>query len=1486
MSSQPAALKGIPQPGEVFGHYRLVRLLGRGGMGVVFEAEDLETGRRIALKILSQALDSPEARRRFLREGQIAASINHPHSVYVFGTEEIAGTPVIAMELMSGGTLRDRVAASGPMAAAGAVDAILQIIAGLEAAQQAGVLHRDIKPSNCFINSDGTIKIGDFGLSISTTVRTESNLTGASTLFGTPAFSSPEQLRGEELTMRSDIYSLGVTLYFLLTGRMPFEAPNLVQLLANVLEKRPESPGHWRLGIPNGLSHATLHCLQKDSSARFGSYAAFRRALQPYASSSPTPATLALRFAAYLVDMFLLNIPCGLAILFAFGGVSALTDPGHAGARLLASLVSFLVIVLYFGLFEGLRGASPGKLLCRLRVAGLNGELPGLRKGLLRALYYCGLTSLPAIALAGMDLTPARMTPVKTGLIYFLPAAVSLLIFCYCRRENGFAGLHDLWSRTRVLARVDLPVRPVLSPPSETPQLASDLPRIGPYHVLAELGQSDDATIMLGYDARLLRKVWLRRSPPAAPAVAGGLRHLARTGRLRWLNGKRSETESWDAYEAVAGQSLLELLSKRQAWAAIRFWLLDLAEELKAGEKDGSRPSVLSLDRVWITADGRAKLLDFPAPGSRLPNLDPPPRELSPQAFLRQTALSALEGRPLSVEQARASALELPLPLYVRSFFQRLESLPDAHAVWAQLKPLIGKPPVISRARRLAMLGISIAFPAFIAATQWASSYFISTKENAEILALHFCLTQGKLTTDTNSPTGVGGKTNRPLEIFIAERFRPIVTNPAAWSGRLANQLIQPDQKALVERLITAHPSIAPSEFAQAKTAVQSQFPMISTATTQPTSFFPSLSTMIPLIVYCITVVFIILPGFAAALMFRGGLAMRILGIAVVGPNGKPSRGRTFWRNLIAWLPFLLSPMIAKAVEEMSVKLWAPVIATGVLALLAGLSLMLRRSFQDQLAHSWLVPAGGAVEAEWNVGQTLSGGGQARRPWLPLAAVAGAFGLLLLLGQASSILLHPRKSSSPTTQPTITAGVRPKECVVLLPDGTPAAHAQVWFSTQKNASLSAYRPGEFYPNNMANIQVDAEGKFLLPAVTHDTRIIVSAPEGMFLASAEEVRSASSVRLQPLGRVEGLLLSEGKAKPDAPISIGLLSAQSGLHLSYSGTSGNDGRFIFTNLPAGDYRLYRNFFPRRRIEGGFSMLPSHQIIVTVKAGETTQAQWGGGGRPVVGHADSENPAITVDWPHGSHSLELAQSTAIGMKKFVRDSWGLGASSADALKQMREDRSYHLEFEADGSFRAEDVPPGNYELRIQVTKAKATGEDRSYYPEEVLGALKRAVTIPPGQGAYDVGGLIVPVKGEPAGALSFPMEASLATHDGQTLTLASLRGKNVVLVFWASWSETSKNTLASLLQVRDEFAANASVTFLAASLDDDAASFRQAAASMDYGFTLGRLPIGDRATVTDAFDIATLPEVYLLGPDGRVAARHLDAGKLRSLLLNKRP
>ncbi|MEM8757371.1 MAG: serine/threonine-protein kinase, partial [Planctomycetota bacterium] len=235
----PHAAGGVRPPPAVpseLGGYSLVSVLGRGGMGTVYEAEQRSTGRRLALKMLSQRLDSPEIRRRFLREGRLAARVNHPSSLYVFGSEEIDGVPVITMEIAAGGTLQDALDERGPLGVTDAVDAVLDMIDGLDAALERGVLHRDIKPSNCFVSPCGTVQVGDFGLSVSTLPSADSFVTATGGAMGTPAFASPEQLRGDEVDARSDIYAVGATLFALLTGRAPFEGDNAVQVVANVID--------------------------------------------------------------------------------------------------------------------------------------------------------------------------------------------------------------------------------------------------------------------------------------------------------------------------------------------------------------------------------------------------------------------------------------------------------------------------------------------------------------------------------------------------------------------------------------------------------------------------------------------------------------------------------------------------------------------------------------------------------------------------------------------------------------------------------------------------------------------------------------------------------------------------------------------------------------------------------------------------------------------------------------------------------------------------------------------------------------------------------------------------------------------------------------------------------------------------------------------------------------------------------------------------
>jgi serine/threonine protein kinase len=151
---------------------------------------------------------------------------------------------------------------------------------GLEAAQAKGVLHRDVKPSNCFVDNASNVKVGDFGLSISTLAREETQLTRPGTVLGTPLFASPEQLQGRELDVRSDIYSVGATLYYLLTGRAPFEGHDLIQLLSQILGEKPLDPAKLRPTIPSELSQIVATCLEKDRSSRFTDYDRLRRELR------------------------------------------------------------------------------------------------------------------------------------------------------------------------------------------------------------------------------------------------------------------------------------------------------------------------------------------------------------------------------------------------------------------------------------------------------------------------------------------------------------------------------------------------------------------------------------------------------------------------------------------------------------------------------------------------------------------------------------------------------------------------------------------------------------------------------------------------------------------------------------------------------------------------------------------------------------------------------------------------------------------------------------------------------------------------------------------------------------------------------------------------------------------------------------------------------------------------------------------------------
>ena len=210
-----------PPPPDV-GGYRLVRFLGAGGMGAVYEAEAPESGHRVAVKLLSSRLSSsPASVERFRQEGRLASQLAHPRCVFVLAADTDAGRPYIIMELMPGRTLKDLVDANGPLPVNDAIASILDALDGLAEAHRLGIIHRDVKPSNCFLTTDDRVKVGDFGLSKSLDTA-DQHITQTGTFLGTVLFASPEQIRGEPLDYASDIYSLCATLYFLLCGEAPY----------------------------------------------------------------------------------------------------------------------------------------------------------------------------------------------------------------------------------------------------------------------------------------------------------------------------------------------------------------------------------------------------------------------------------------------------------------------------------------------------------------------------------------------------------------------------------------------------------------------------------------------------------------------------------------------------------------------------------------------------------------------------------------------------------------------------------------------------------------------------------------------------------------------------------------------------------------------------------------------------------------------------------------------------------------------------------------------------------------------------------------------------------------------------------------------------------------------------------------------------------------------------------------------------------------
>ena len=250
------------------GRYLISRKLGAGGMANVYLAEDQELGRRVAIKIL----DDRHARddqfvERFRREAQNAAGLSHPYIVSIYDRGEAEGTYYIAMEYIEGRTLKELIVARGPSPIGIAIDYSRQILSALRFAHRNGIVHRDIKPHNVIVDSDGRVKVMDFGIARAGT----SQMTEAGSIIGTAQYLSPEQARGAPVDQTSDLYSTGIVLYELLTGSVPFNGDTPVEIAMKHLSQTPEPPSTHRPEIPRDLDYVILRALAKDSSERYHS---------------------------------------------------------------------------------------------------------------------------------------------------------------------------------------------------------------------------------------------------------------------------------------------------------------------------------------------------------------------------------------------------------------------------------------------------------------------------------------------------------------------------------------------------------------------------------------------------------------------------------------------------------------------------------------------------------------------------------------------------------------------------------------------------------------------------------------------------------------------------------------------------------------------------------------------------------------------------------------------------------------------------------------------------------------------------------------------------------------------------------------------------------------------------------------------------------------------------------------------------------------
>jgi hypothetical protein len=953
----PAAPESAPKE---IGGYRLVRMLGAGGMGTVYEAEAPHTGHRVAVKLLSSRLASnPSSVERFRQEGRLASQLAHPRCVFVLSADTDNGRPYIVMELMPGRTLKDLVDERGPLPPHEAIYRVLDVIDGLAEAHRVGMIHRDVKPSNCFLTADDRVKVGDFGLSKSLAASGRNQLTQTGAFLGTVLFASPEQLRGEPLDYGSDVYSVAATLYFLLCGEAPFQHENAAAALARVVTETAPHVRAKRKDVSARLDRVVARGLERDGARRWQTLDDFREALCDLLPERQRPARPRALVGAYVLDVL-------FALVFVLTPVeavqTALDLPRGVVAGVDVDPIGWAALVAYFAILDGLFGATVGKALLGLRVTrvGQTGP-PGLWRALVRATVFALVWM---VILDGSRLAAALSGKAVGGGVGLLVLAAGLAALAVqLRRPWGFRGLHDFASGCHVTQK-PLPARKlrlaVRQPtPLDTllPPTAEPLPEaVGGYVVRGRLSaDSNGEQVWVAEDRALGRTVllWLRPWGGSAPGTDPGrptrLRRLG-TGTVAWGGA----AYDWTAFAAPLGGPLAEAIrpGRPLPWADARYLLEQLTEEFRAAEADGSLPPRLALDHVWVEPNGRVQVLDFPLCAARY-------RPNAPVAVLREAAALALEGHPRS----SSGGISAPLPAHAVPVLNRLFAAdPPLAEFQKELAETHAHRPEVTAAVRAAHLGVQAVVLAVPLAVMFALAFTVSVglAYDAGVRAEQAARAAAVLADPAERaklPTG----SNKALDAALANPRAQVRANDLAARTRAdadtRRAALPFPQRRMLEEFEQAAPAPDVAPAAVREVVLWAGAPDKSAAGRADAPWGRGTA---PTYAVFLAIPLGLVVGAAA---LRGGISLMLAGVAIVRADGRPAfRRQCATRAAVVWLPvvgllFAATLLQIYAPREVYPAAGLFLVAVALLPVYAVVALRFpARPPQDRLVGTYLVP--------------------------------------------------------------------------------------------------------------------------------------------------------------------------------------------------------------------------------------------------------------------------------------------------------------------------------------------------------------------------------------------------------------------------------------------------------------------------------------------------------------------------------------------------